>query len=113
MLRRSSKFQCEKKAWFQTVKLIKEKRITRMGVTPVCRLFGVSRQAYYQKGYYLSQVEQMERIVFELVAIVRRELPGLGLNKLYKYLYRPFKTNNIKMDRDKLNTLLRKYNLLT
>lgn len=83
-----------------------------MGVTPLCRLFGVSRQAYYQKGHYLNEIEQIEIIVIELVALVRRELPGLGLHKLYKCLYRPFKTNNIKMGRDKLNTLLRKYNLL-
>src|SRR5438067_5812571 len=83
-----------------------------MGVGPLCRLFGKSRQAYYQSEFYLSDVEQMEIIVLELIAIVRRELPGLGLHKLYRCIYQPLRTNNIKMGRDKLNTLMRNHGLL-
>jgi transposase InsO family protein len=94
------------------VKLIKEKRITRMGIEPLCRMFGKSRQAYYQKEMHLSEAGQMEEIVLELVAQVRRELPGLGLHKLYRCLYQPLRTNNIAMGRDKLNTLLRNHGLL-
>jgi transposase InsO family protein len=94
------------------VKLIKEKRITRMGIEPLCRMFGKSRQAYYQKEMHLSEAGQMEEIVLELVAQVRRELPGLGLHKLYRCLYQPLRTNKIPMGRDKLNTLLRNHGLL-
>ena len=47
-----------------------------------------------------------------MIAQVRRELPGLGMRKLYKCLYRPFRSNGINMGRDKLNTLLRKHGLL-
>ncbi|WP_426671961.1 IS3 family transposase [Mucilaginibacter sp. McL0603] len=83
-----------------------------MGVGPLCRLFGKSRQAYYKKEWHLSDVEQVELIVLELIAIVRRELPGLGLHKLYKCIYQPLRTNNIKMGRDKLNTLMRSHGLL-
>jgi len=83
-----------------------------MGVGSLCRLFGKSRQAYYQREFYLSDVEQMEIIVLELIAIVRRELPGLGLHKLYRCIYQPLRTNNIKMGRDKLNTLMRNHGLL-
>jgi putative transposase len=92
--------------------LIKEKHITRMGVGPLCKLFGKSRQAFYQKEWHLSDTEQMELIVLELVAQVRRELPGLGLHKLYKCIYQPLRTNHIKIGRDKLNTLLRNHGLL-
>jgi putative transposase len=92
--------------------LIKEKHITRMGVGPLCKLFGKSRQAFYNKKWYLSEQEQQELVVLELVAQVRRELPGLGLHKLYKCIYQPLKTNQIKMGRDKLNTLLRNHGLL-
>lgn len=83
-----------------------------MGVEPLCRLFGKSRQAYYKKEWHLSDVEQMELVVLELIAIVRRELPGLGLHKLYKCIYQPLRTNNIKMGRDRLNTLMRNHGLL-
>src|SRR4051812_15306703 len=83
-----------------------------MGVGPLCKLFGKSRQAYYNKNWALSDQEQEELIVLDMVAQIRRELPGLGLRKLYMCLYRPFRSNGIKMGRDKLNTLLRKHGLL-
>lgn len=92
--------------------LIKEKHITRMGVGPLCKLFGKTRQAFYQKKWYISDQQQQELIALELVAQVRRELPGLGLHKLYKCIYQPLRNNQIKMGRDKLNSLLRRYGLL-
>lgn len=83
-----------------------------MGIEPLCRMFGKSRQAYYQKEMNLSETSKMEEIVLELVAQVRRELPGLGLHKLYRCLYQPLQTHKIPMGRDKLNTLLRNHGLL-
>ena len=92
--------------------LIKEKHVTRMGIGPLCKLFGKSRQAFYTRNYYFSEKEQQEIVALELVAQVRRELPGLGGHKLYKCIYQPLRTNDIKMGRDKLYTLLRNHNLL-
>lgn len=92
--------------------LIKEKRITRMGVGPLCKLFGKSRQAFYKKKWFITDQEQQEMIVLELIAQVRRELPGLGLHKLYRCIYQPLRSNNIKFGRDKVHSLLRKYGLL-
>jgi putative transposase len=83
-----------------------------MGVGPLCRLFEKSRQAYYKKEWHLSDVEQIERFVLELIAIVRRELQGLGLHKLYKCIYQPLRTNTIIMGRDRLNTLMHNHGLL-
>jgi hypothetical protein len=37
------------KAWHQTVMLI-EKHITKMGIGPLCKLFGKSRQTFYDKN---------------------------------------------------------------
>ena len=54
----------------------------------------------------------MELKVLEIVAQLRRELPGLGLHKLYKYIYQTLLTKHISMGRDKLNTLLRNRRLL-
>jgi putative transposase len=92
--------------------LIKEKHITGMGVGPLCKLFGKSRQTFYKKKWHLNKTEQVEIIVLEMVAQVRRELPGLGLHKLYRFLYQPLRSDGIKMGRDKLNTLLRRSGLL-
>lgn len=83
-----------------------------MGVGPLCKLFGKSRQAFYDRKYYFSAQQEHEVIVLELVAQVRRELPGLGGHKLYKCIYQPLRTNDIKLGRDKLFSLLRKHKLL-
>jgi transposase InsO family protein len=83
-----------------------------MGVGPLCKLFGKSRQAYYKKSYSLSDEEEQNIIVLDMVAQVRRELPGLGIHKLYKCLYQPLRSSGIAMGRDKLNTLLRSHGLL-
>ena len=92
--------------------LIKEKHITRMGVGPLCKLFGKSRQAFYDRKHYFTEKEQEEIVVLELVAQVRRELPGLGGHNLYKCIYQPLRTNQIKVGRDKLFTILRNNKLL-
>jgi len=46
------------------------------------------------------------------VADLNGKWAGLGLHKLYKCIYRPLRTNNIKMGRDKLNALMRNHGLL-
>lgn len=94
------------------MKLIKEKRLTRMGVGSLCRLFGKSRQAYYNNIKYRAMQHEQEEIVVEMVRQVRRELPGLGGHKLYRCLYTPFRSNGIKIGRDKLFTILGKHSLL-
>lgn len=72
--------------------LIKEKHITRMGVGPLCKLFGKSRQAFYKKKWFITDQEKQEMIVLELMAQVRRELPGLGLHKLCRCIYQPLRS---------------------
>ena len=43
---------------------------------------------------------------------VRRDLPGLGGHKVYKCIYQPLRTNKIKIGRDKMFSIMRKYGLL-
>jgi putative transposase len=83
-----------------------------MGVGRLCMLFGKSRQAYYERKEFFSYREQEILIVLELVEGVRRELPGLGIHKLYWMLRNPLRSHGIKMGRDRLNALLRNHNLL-
>jgi transposase InsO family protein len=83
-----------------------------MGIGRLCMLFGKSRQAYYQKENFIKEKQQDEMIVLELVAGIRRELPGLGVHKIHWMLRQPLRSNGIKMGRDKLNELLRRNCLL-
>jgi hypothetical protein len=50
---------------------------------------------------FISARELDEALVLELVARIRRELPGLGVRKLHWMLCQPLKTNGVKMGRDK------------
>lgn len=83
-----------------------------MGVGPLCKLFGKTRQAYYNHIWHLCDKNSQDDLALEMVRLVRRELPGLGGHKLYRCLYAPFRSNGITMGRDKLYTLLRRHKLL-
>lgn len=83
-----------------------------MGIGPLCRLFGKSRHAYYDRKYHFRSIYEDELVVLEMVAQVRCELPGLGVHKLYRCLHQPMQDQGIKMGRDKLYTLLGKHGLL-
>lgn len=83
-----------------------------MGIGRLCKLFGKSRQAYYKRNYFNEEKLQDEMLALELVAGIRRELPGIGVHKLYWLMRQPLKTNGVKLGRDKLNELLRRQGLL-
>jgi transposase InsO family protein len=83
-----------------------------VGIGEVCRLFGKSRQAYYQlekrrlKGYIA------EEIVVTYVRGIRTRQPRMGTRKLYCLLKAVMKETGIKMGRDKFFSLLRTNDLL-
>jgi len=91
---------------------MRDNRIARMGIGRLCKLFGKSRQAYYKRNNYNQQKYSEEVLILELVAGIRRELPGIGVHKLYWLMRQPLRTNGIKLGRDKLNELLRRHGLL-
>jgi putative transposase len=51
-------------------------------------------------------------LVLDLVAAFRREIPGLGTNKLYRLIRPSLHLSEIKMGRDKLHSLLQAHNLI-
>lgn len=51
-------------------------------------------------------------LILDLVAAIRREIPGLGTRKLYLLLRHNLLESGIKMGRDKLHKLLQNHNLL-
>ncbi|HEX8426130.1 IS3 family transposase [Hymenobacter sp.] len=83
-----------------------------MSVGCLCRLFGVSRQAFYRKEQYLQRARGQSLLVLDLVLALRREIPGLGTRKLHVLLQEPLAESGIKMGRDKLHQLLHEHGLL-
>ena len=83
-----------------------------MSVGHLCRLFGVSRQAFYHRQHDAQRVRGHSLLVLDLVLALRREIPGLGTRKLYLLLQLPLAASGIKMGRDKLHQLLQTHDLI-
>ena len=81
-----------------------------MSLAEACRLFGCSRQAYYQSQQRARQEQALERKVVEMVQQLRLRMPRLGTRKLYHLLEQQLR--ELKVGRDKLFSILRNMNLL-
>jgi transposase InsO family protein len=74
-------------------------------------LFGRTRHAFYDRLWFLKERDESHVLVLEMVAEIRREIPRIGTGKLYQMLRNPFRSNDIKMGRDRLHTLLQDHGL--
>jgi len=82
------------------------------GVGKICRVYGLTRQAFYS----LLSAHQKETLAFAIVLVlvkeIRREIPGIGVRKLLHMLLPEFKKHGIKLGRDRFFDLLREQGLL-
>lgn len=72
----------------------------------LCRLFGKSRQAYYEKTKYVSNCRIEEDVILSLVKEARVKFPRMGAKKLLIYLSPIFQQMNISIGRDAFLELL-------
>jgi putative transposase len=77
-----------------------------------CKLFGISRQGFYQKEnrhhHRLLQLQQVKQLVVEQ----RMEMPRLGGRKVYYLIKASLEDNHIKLGRDGLFDFLRLEHML-
>lgn len=75
-------------------------------------MFGISKQAYYQRMEADKQKEKVQGIVLGKVAEIRKKKPQTGTRKLLEELQPTLHENSIKMGRDALFDFLRYKGLL-
>lgn len=75
-------------------------------------MFGISKQAYYQRIEADKQQEKVHQIVLDEVSAIRKKKPQTGTRKLIEELQPALRKNKIKMGRDALFDLLRYKGLL-
>lgn len=75
-------------------------------------MFGVSKQAYYQRIQREKKKAMEQEIVLQEVAQIRKKMSQTGTRKLYEHLKPVLPRHGIKMGRDTLFTLLRNKGLL-
>jgi transposase InsO family protein len=77
-----------------------------------CKLFGRSRQAFYEQIKEKDDRGLQDALVLKLVAEIRKDLPRCGADKLHHMLKGAFEAHFIKLGRDGLYALLGRYGLL-
>lgn len=82
------------------------------GVGRLSGLFGKTRQAYYERNWYYIRRSEQAEIILEMVRLIRREMPRIGVKKLYRLIKTPMRTHGIKTGRDALYQLLQEHDLL-
>jgi len=78
----------------------------------ICRLLGVSRQAYYQNGWFEEKVGAAQSMILERVRQIRDTHPVIGTKKLYVMIQPFLREHHIKIGRDALFNLLATHQLL-
>jgi len=77
-----------------------------IGLARLCRLLGITRQAFYQHFRHVSDISTEEQLLLAEVGRIRRIHPVIGGRKLH-YLLQPFLIEHqIKVGRDALLDLL-------
>lgn len=77
-----------------------------------CKLFGRSRQAFYEQRNQPNGDSLQEALVMGLVKEIRNDLPRCGVDKLHFMLRDSFAAHSIKLGRDGLYKLMGYYGLL-
>ena len=85
---------------------------TRVSLVRLCRLLGITRQAYYQHCWQQEATGIEEALVLQQVIRLRKDHRVMGGRKLYEKLYPFLLDHQIKMGRDALFDLLAANNLL-
>jgi transposase InsO family protein len=89
-----------------------KERYEHISISVICRWFGISRQAYYQHEWSLSEEVLQRDLLLEEVKEIRKDHPRMGVRKLQEKL-RPFMhENRIKIGRDALFDLLSAHKML-
>lgn len=84
----------------------------RVSLVRVCRLLGLTRQAYYQHFWQQEANTIEQSLVLEQVCAIRKDHRVMGGRKLYEKLHPFLLEHQIKLGRDALFDLLAENNLL-
>ncbi|MDR0429432.1 MAG: DDE-type integrase/transposase/recombinase, partial [Tannerellaceae bacterium] len=75
-------------------------------IDALCRLFGKSRQAYYERLHYVAVISVEEDAILSLVCEARKDFPRMGARKLLIYLKPKFEAMHLHIGRDAFIELL-------
>jgi putative transposase len=77
-----------------------------ISLSRLCRLFGITRQAYYQHFWNVSDITIEHQLILDQVTEIRQTHPAIGGRKLFYLLQYFLLEHQIKIGRDALFDLL-------
>lgn len=83
-----------------------------VGLGRICRLLGITRQAYYKNIRYQRKTIAEEHITLQMISAIRKDHPRMGGRKLYFMIKEDINRLHIKVGRDALFDLLASEHLL-
>src|SRR5262245_6556490 len=83
-----------------------------VGLQRLCRLFGKTRQGFYDHSWRTGDEQFNEAIIIDKVKSIRSSIPGIGGLQLYNMLKQEMRLHNITIGRDRFYLFLRRHNLL-
>jgi putative transposase len=83
-----------------------------VNISHFCKLFGISRQGYYQRLKRYNDAQEIQKQIVELVKKKRRRHKRKGSKKVHGELKTDFQAEGIKCGRDKFFDILREHNML-
>lgn len=83
-----------------------------IGLERICRLFGMSRQAYYKQMHQREKTTMEEVVILKMVEEVRSGLPQTGTRKLLHMLSPVLEQHGIHIGRDRLYDMLQAHGML-
>lgn len=81
------------------------------GIGLLCRLFGRTRHAYYDRQWRIQDQGIKEDVVVQHVLEIRKELPRVGTLKLHQMLNPLLESHSLTVGRDYLFELMREHRL--
>jgi len=83
----------------------------KMGIKALCRLFGKTRHAYYDRQWRVQDEGLKDEIVIQHVLEIREKQKRIGTLKLHFMLQEPLKQHGISIGRDYLFGLMREHGM--
>jgi putative transposase len=83
-----------------------------VGIGRLCKLFGKTRHAFYDKNWYLNKRHSDEDIILELLYQIRREINVLSTKVIYHMIKSTLRSHGITIGRDELHEIRRRHGLL-
>ena len=84
----------------------------KAGLGRLCKLFGASRQAWYQYVNREADVPIREGLILDMARTLRTRIKKSGSTKIHKVLSPDLKAHNIYVGRDRFHILLRANDML-